>query len=183
MAELTIDITYGNALYQAAKDVDKIDIILKESKEVLEVFNQEPDLLAFINTPTIANDDKKRVIETIFEGEVCEEMLNLLCVLIDKGRTRRYRGIIKEFEKLVNRKEGVAYGEIYSVTKLSDEKLAEFDAKVSKLLSKNVKLKNEIDTSLIGGVKIHIEGKILDASLKGRLKNLGDSIMKEGGAR
>ncbi len=41
---------------------------------------------------------------------------------------------------------------------------------LSKLLRKKVFLKNEIDLSLLGGIKIQIEGKVLDASLKRRWK-------------
>ena len=48
--------------------------------------------------------------------------------------------------------------------------------KVSDLLGENVKLENEIDKTLIGGVKILIDGKIIDASLRSRLENLSNAM-------
>ena len=38
MAELTVDLTYGTALYEAAKDTGKVELIMKEAEEVLEIF-------------------------------------------------------------------------------------------------------------------------------------------------
>ena len=38
MAELTIATTYGSALFQAASEAGKEDLILEESEQVLEIF-------------------------------------------------------------------------------------------------------------------------------------------------
>ena len=43
MAELTVDLTYGSALYQAAVEVNKKDLILEEATQVLDVFEKEPE--------------------------------------------------------------------------------------------------------------------------------------------
>ena len=44
MAELTVDLTYGSALYEAAEDVGKRDEIAKNADWVLEVLRDNPDL-------------------------------------------------------------------------------------------------------------------------------------------
>ena len=53
MAELTVDLTYGSALYEAAEDVGKRDEIAKNADWVLEVLRDNPDLQNFINYPEI----------------------------------------------------------------------------------------------------------------------------------
>ena len=54
MAELTVDLTYGTALYEAAGDVDKRDEIAENADWVLDVFRENPDLQNFINYPAIS---------------------------------------------------------------------------------------------------------------------------------
>ena len=54
MAELTVDLTYGSALYEAAEDVGKRDEIAKNADWVLEVLRDNPDLQNFINYPAIS---------------------------------------------------------------------------------------------------------------------------------
>ena len=57
MAELTVDLTYGSALYEAAEDVGKRDEIAKNADWVLEVLRDNPDLQNFINYPAISARD------------------------------------------------------------------------------------------------------------------------------
>ena len=45
---------------------------------------------------------------------------------------------------------------------------------------KKVKLKNIIDYSLIGGIKVTLDGKVYDYSLKNRLDSLGATLLSGG---
>ena len=118
MAELTVDLTYGSALYQAAVEVNKKDLILEEATQVLDVFEKEPEFYEFINYPAISAKEKKEVLAKVFEGRICQELLNLLYVLVDKGRTARYAKIVKAYKNMVDREEGITYGTVYSVEPL-----------------------------------------------------------------
>lgn len=44
MEELTIDLTYGTALFEAARETGKTDLINEEAGQLIELFGQEPDL-------------------------------------------------------------------------------------------------------------------------------------------
>ena len=97
--------------------------------------------------------------------------------MIDKGRTYYFPKIVKAFKEFVNRKEGVAVGTIYSVQPLKPEQLAKFEEETSALLKENTKLENKLDPKLIGGVKILIDGRIIDASIRKRFEDLGSKII------
>ncbi len=177
MAELTVGMTYGSALYQAATEVGKRDVIREEAKEVLAVFKQDKELNQFMDTPVISVGEKKEVLKNIFENRISEELLNFLYVMVDKGRARHFERAIKVYEDLFNREEGFSYGKICSVTPLTEEQIAKFEEEAGKLLKEKVKLENEIDADLIGGVKILIDGKVIDASLRKRLDDLSNTIV------
>ena len=83
MAELTVDLTYGSALYQAAVETNKKDLILDEAFQVQDVFEREPEFFEFLNYPAISAIEKKDVLKNVFEGRICQELLNLLYVLTD----------------------------------------------------------------------------------------------------
>ncbi len=74
MAELTVGMTYGNALFQVASEVHKTEVILDEAIQLLELLKQEQDLSAFIDTPVISIADKKDVLKSILEGRISEEL-------------------------------------------------------------------------------------------------------------
>lgn len=176
MAELAVDLTYGTALVEAARDVGKENQILEEAQAVVQLIKDEPDLHQFINYPGVSADEKKEVLKNIFEGRICEELLNFLYILVDKRRTMNFERIIKVYKSLVEREEGVSYGTVYSVVKLSDERMAELEEQTSKLLQMNVKLENELDPSLLAGFKILVEGKIIDASYRKKFDELASQM-------
>ena len=182
MAELTIDMTYGTALYEAARDTGKTEIIMEEASEVLGILLQEPDLYDFINYPAITAAEKKHAIENIFGGKICDELLNFMCILIDKSRTMHFERIVKVYKKLLDKEEGISYGTVYSVIPLTDEHIKELEDETSRLLKANVRLTNEIDPRLIGGIRILVEGKLIDASVRKKFDDLESRIrLNQGG--
>ncbi len=176
MAELAVDITYGTALMEAAQDVGKQQEILEEGQQIVEVLRNEPDLKAFIDYPAISADEKKKALQKIFEGRICQELMNFLFVLIDKRRTGRFERIIKVYRDLLEKEEGVSYGTVYSVEKLSEGRIAQLEEQTSRLLRTKVKLENEIDPKLIAGVKIMVEGKLIDASYRKKFEEMASQL-------
>ena len=176
MAELAVDLTYGTALMEAARELGKEDQILEEAQAVVQLIEDEPDLHQFINYPGVSADEKKEVLKNIFEGRICNELLNFLYILVDKRRTMNFGRIVKVYKSLIEREEGVSYGTVYSVVKLSDERMAELEEQTSKLLQMKGKLDNEIDPNLLAGFKILVEGKIIDASYRKKFDELASQM-------
>ncbi len=87
-----------------------------------------------------------------------------------------FEKMIKSYRKLMDKEEGVSYGKVYSVIPLTDEQISGLEKDASKLFRMNVKLANEIDPSLIGGVKLLVEGKLIDASIRKRFDDLSSQI-------
>lgn len=176
MAELTVDLTYGKALFEAASDMNKTDVILEEAQELLGVFKNEPDFYEFISTPIISAAEKKKAITKIFSGRICDELLNLLYILVDKRRTKQFGSIIRRYKQLIDESHGFSIGTIFSVKPLSKEQMTTFEEKTGKLINKKVALENKTDSTIIGGVRIFIEGKVIDASIRKRLNDLSESL-------
>ena len=176
MAELTVDMTYGTALYEAAAELGKTEQIAADADEVLAVLEQEPDLRAFVDYPAISAEEKKKVLKNIFEGQISEELLNFLFVLIDKRRMGQFERIIRVYRDLLNHEEGVAYGVVCSAVPLDEGRLAQIEEQTSKLLQENIKLTNEVDPDLIAGFKVMVEGKIIDASLRKKFDELASQM-------
>ena len=176
MAELAVDLTYGTALVEAARELGIENQILEEAQAVAALIEDEPELHQFINYPGVSADEKKEVLKNIFEGRICNELLNFLYILVDKRRTMNFGRIVKVYKSLIEKEEGVSYGTVYSVVKLSDERMAELEEQTSKLLQMKVKLDNELDPSLLAGFKVLVEGKIIDASYRKKFDELASQM-------
>jgi F-type H+-transporting ATPase subunit delta len=176
MADVTVDLTYGKALFHAAEDRNKTDLILEEAVALDELFKQEKEFFEFLCTPVISASEKKKVIGNVLEGRVSPELQHLLYILVDKGRARHFPRIVRQYRLLINEARGFSIGTIFSVLPLPPKQLSAFEKETGKLLQKKVKLENRTDRTIIGGVRIFIEGKVIDASIKKRLLDLADSL-------
>ena len=174
--ELTVSRVYGQALYDAAVEMEKVDEIQQETEQIHIIFQREKEFYEILTDPSLSVARKKELIKNVFEGRVSKETESFLYILVDKGRLHNYGDILKEFDKLKNEAEGFGEGVIYSARLLNEEQLQKLEAETGKLLGKKIRLKNLIDESLIGGVKIITEGKIIYASIRNRLDRLYTEI-------
>lgn len=177
MDSLTVDNTYGQAMYEAARSKDLQIEILKELLAVSAVFKENPKLQKLFLLPTVSVADKRSVCRDVFGGRVSGLVQNFLMVLIDKNRIGAWSGIVNSYEKLFGNEEGFTRGILYSVVPIEGKTLQELERKTGLVLGKYVKLINHIDTTLIGGVRIYIDGMLIDASVKKRLENMKQAML------
>lgn len=172
MAELSVDMVYGTALLEVAREIEKEKEILADGRDFISAMNDNPDFRKFIEYPGISARDKKQVLENVFDGNITEEFMNFLQILVDKRRAGRIEQIMKVYEHLMKKEDGVSYGTVYSVIPLSAERLEELEGQTGKLLQTKVKLDNQLQPDLVAGFRILIEGKVIDASYKKKFEEM-----------
>ncbi|NLD10639.1 F0F1 ATP synthase subunit delta [Aminicella lysinilytica] len=174
--EIGIARIYATALFEAADDNGSVDEVKDELIQLDKIFEKEKDFDKLMINPAISNASKKEMMKEIFEGKISKEVLSFLCILIDKNRQYNFHNIVRQYCDIFDEETGIGEGVIYSAVKLTDAQMKKFQEETGRLLQKNVMLRNKVDTSLIGGVKIFVDGKIVDASLRSRLDKLAEQI-------
>jgi len=177
MDSLTVDMVYGQALFDAAKSLSRVDETAEELAQVTEVFRAHPELKKLFSVPTLDSLQKKQVARAVFGGRISAELVNFLCILIDKRRVGAWDGIVRRYTEFINERDGFTAGILYSVVPLEAVQLTAFEEEMGKALSKRVKLENRIDPTLIGGVMIYADGKLIDLSVKNRLEALKQQLL------
>ena len=176
MDSLTVDHTYGQALYDVARERGIIEEVNEEYKAVSKVFHDNPQLRKLFLVPMISAMNKRDVAEKVFGGRISKELLNFILILIDKRRISAWDSIGRYYEKIVLENDGLTKGLLYSAMPVDKERLHAIEKKTGASIGKEVKLENRVDKSLIGGMRIYIDGKMIDASVKTRLENLRQRI-------
>ena len=174
--ELIVAMTYGQALFDAAKELDKLKVIEEEITQIDQILKGEEQFVSLLQNPAVTMAKKKQMIRNVFEGKVQQEVLSLLFILVDRGRVSYFHHIVKEYLRLYDAERGDAYGKVYSAVELTSEQMKHIALETGKLLKKKILLKNEIDPSIIGGIKVAVDGKLIDASFSSQLKNLQSRV-------
>ena len=107
MAESVVSLTYGAALFEAAKDLGKEEVFLRELEILDEILKETPEAGEFLNSPAIMAPDKKKIIESSLKGKFSREMINFLFVLVDKSRTAEIRKIRKQYMRLYDKERNI----------------------------------------------------------------------------
>ena len=93
--ENVIAMTYGKALFDAAKELEQVCEIEEEIKAIDEIFKEEKDFTQLLGSPAVTAREKKSMIRDIFGSGVREEVLSFLYILIDHNRCGQYHAIVK----------------------------------------------------------------------------------------
>lgn len=177
MAELAVANTYAEALFLAGKELQVLDELKDEMIEMLSLFKENPDFYELLNNPSLSTKEKKSIVDNVFKDNIRQEIKNFMFILIDKRRMYEFEKITNVYNHLVDKEEGFAVGTVYSAKELNDNQIARLEEETGKLLKERIKLNNEIDKSLIGGVRILVDGKVIDASIKTKLKGLREHLI------
>ena len=67
--------------------------------------------------------------------------------------------------------------EVISAHKLTSENLEKIRKKLESRYSKKIKINNQVDPSIIGGLIIKVDNRVIDASISGKLEKLSHSLV------
>ena len=168
---------YAEALFILARENDECDAILHELEEVQSIMASEPEYMDFLSCPSIANTERTDAICDAFAG-FSEHVVSFLCILCERGRIRELDECIKEYNSLYDALAKTKTAKVYSSVELTEEQKSALTEKLEKKHACSISLDCHVDTSILGGVIIELDGKILDGSVKSQLHQLKDVISR-----
>ncbi len=175
MAEL-INRRYALSFFEAGLDLDKIETFYKELEYIKDVFQIEERLLDIFKHPRISREEKKDLVKTIFQDRLSQETMNFLFVIIDGKREGLLYGIIEEYKKKYNEYMNIVNVLAVTAIPMGDNSKARLTSVIEEKLNKKVQLTNEVDESILGGVRLRIDNKFIDTTLASQLKAMGASL-------
>ncbi|WP_117168420.1 F0F1 ATP synthase subunit delta [Paraliobacillus sediminis] len=177
MSKAVIAKRYAEALFQLAQQTENVDSIESQLLIVKEVFQQNQDFIGFLEHPGFDALKKKEIIDLAFH-DFAKEVRNTLKLLIDRHNEDAVPEIVDQFIAFANDSKGIAVATVYSVRALSEEEKEQLQVVFTKKLAvKTIKINNEIDTSIMGGIKLKVGNTIYDGSIKGKLERIERNIV------
>lgn len=170
---------YAEAFFSLSVSKKSVNEYKKDLLLVNDVFNNTDKIKDFFESELISKKEKKEIIQKLFADTINVDSLNLLKLLIDKGRIRYYSDIISSFIHLANDELNIKEGIIEVARPLNKEKIKELEKALSKDNEK-VELKQRINESLISGFKIKFADEVIDASMKEKINRLRNMLNKKG---
>ncbi len=169
---------YAKALLSLAQEQQLAETIGAELSRTAEVL-ADPALAKTLSLPNLSPRIRKDVVDQLGKALSLQPLLqNFLRVLAENDRLNDFPLIEKSYQRLLEQSLGRVRANIRVATPLSEDELKALVEAFSTLTQKTVLPTVTVDSTLLGGAVVEIEGRVYDASLKTQLQRLGESLVQ-----
>lgn len=176
MAELvTVARPYAEAAFKLARDSNNLER-WSQMLALIEAAVTDENIASRIGDPNV----DERALEGVILGALGERLdghgRNLVQVLVQNGRLDLVSHVRALFEEQRREHEGVVEAKIISAMPMDEQQVRGLLAGLEKKYGRKVNAQVEIDPELIGGARIVIGDKVIDATVRGRLDAMAAAL-------
>jgi len=170
--------TYGEALFELAMANDPAGL-LSEAGQLMEIIGENPDFDKLMKHPGIAKQEKMAVLEEVFKGRISEILLGFLKLLITKERYNDLPSIMEYFTAKMKEEQKIGVVFVTTAISLDEGKQKEIEKGVLETTNyESLEMHFSVDESLIGGMVIRINDRVVDSSIKSKLDGLTKQLLQ-----
>ena len=180
MAKL-VSKTYGEALYEVAMEsgADRAVSLMEEIRGVEEVLAANPQFDELMKHPGIPKQDKLKVVENVFKGRVSDELSGLVEVMVAKERYGELHAVFAYFTEQVKALQKIGTAYVTTAVELNENQKAAVESRLLETSGyEKMELNYEVDASIIGGMVIRINDRVVDSSVRTKLNGLTKQLLQ-----
>ena len=161
---------YAQAVFQIALEKAELDRWQSDLNRIASL-TEDTELTALLENPKLPFDAKARLLSERL-SDINPLALNLVYLVIARGRLDMVGEITDEYQRLLDSHYGIERAEVITAIPLVEEGKARLVEHLEAIADKKVIIEPEVDSSLVGGIVARIGGKLLDGSTRSRLETL-----------
>jgi F-type H+-transporting ATPase subunit delta len=161
---------YSQAVFTIAVERNELDRWQSDLRKIATLAEDAP-FIALLENPKIHFEDKARLLSQWLD-EVNPLALNLVYLLVTRGRLSLVGDIADEYQRLLDSYRGIERAEVTTAIELDDEDRQRLEQFLGAVVGKKVVVKPKVDSGVVGGIIARIGGKLLDGSTHSKLMAL-----------
>jgi F-type H+-transporting ATPase subunit delta len=172
MKEAILARRYAKALFSLALERNLLDKVRQELHSFVAMLEENAEFADFLRSPENSRAAKREAVERLLQDRYSNLFFNFLLLIIHKGRHDVVDEIVRAFDDLYERHHrrvrALAITAVPMDTAIADD----LRNKLAKSLKMEIELENQVDPSILGGLVLNVDGKVIDGSLKQQLERL-----------
>ena len=169
---------YAKALFMLAAETGKGREYKEALDAVSDVFNDNPLYPEFLTNFAIPLDERRNALETAFSDAIPRDVLSFLKLLCEKKHIEEFSECAAQYSAMYNEMDRILNARVTSAVELNDDEKVSLKEKLEKMSGHKVVIEYTVDKSIIGGIIVEMDGKIMDSSLKKHLRDVKDVISR-----
>lgn len=167
---------YAKALFMLAGEKDCIEEYKSSLEKVDKIFKENPAYIDFLYTFAIPLEERQNALEKAFADYIHRDVLSFLKLLCEKKHITEYFECSNFYYELYDEIDKILKVKVTSAVELSNSQKELLKQKLESKYKRNVAIDYVTDKSILGGIMLETDGKIIDSSVKKHLKDIKDVI-------
>jgi len=174
----TIGSVYARAVFEMAGPSGQVEGVARQLREFQEAVGSHGGLRSALAGPASQSASRVAILEDISAPLGISGLAKkLLGLLASRGRISYVPEIIEQLEAMIEAAQGVMVGKVRSAVELSSDEVSVLSASLAKKVGGRVRLTQEVDPSLLGGVVAIVGGRTFDASLRTQIERFKNELI------
>ena len=166
---------YGKALYLLAKETGKEEKVAEDVMSLVSVLGNNGEYLKLLDTPSLSKEERVKIADGAFSS-LDEYLVNTVKIMTERRMAHAIPSAMEGYALAYDEDKGIERVEAVSAVALDDRQREALRQKLEKLTGKTIIIKNTVDKSILGGMKLRYMGIQLDGSVKTRLESFEKSL-------
>jgi F-type H+-transporting ATPase subunit delta len=167
---------YAQAVFEIALESNKLKEWQSELKKIAQLM-QDTEFTALVENPKLPFELKAKLVHERL-GKINPMALNLVYLLIAKGKLKIAGQLADEYERLLNDHRGIKSAEVTTAIALDDTEREKLSHYLEAILGKKVIINSQVDPDILGGFIARIDDSLIDGSIRNKLEILKKSLVE-----
>lgn len=167
---------YGEGLYELARDEDLRPQIHQQLQEISDLLKQQPEFVRLLCSRAIERGTRLQVVQDTFGEQAHPYVLNFMKLLVEKEHFDAFLTCCQWFHERYNEDYRIVEARVSAAVALNDADRTALKEKLEKISGRKVELFVSVDPSVIGGIRVEMDGKRYDNTIQNRLSRLKYSL-------
>ena len=164
---------YATALFELALESNAVEQVQSDLNAFGALVAANPDLARLVRSPVFSGEEQAKALAAILEAAGIKGIAaNFLRVVAGNRRLFAAREMIRGFNALVAKHKGEVTADVTVAQPLNDARLNEIRDTLRQVTGKDVQVNVDVDPSIIGGLKVKLGSRMVDASLRTKLNSI-----------
>jgi F-type H+-transporting ATPase subunit delta len=170
---------YASALFDLAKDANKIAVVGKDMARFDALVAGSSDLNLLVKSPAFSAAEQGAAVSAVLaKAKISGLAANFIKLIAAKRRLFAVRDMVSAYQALADSHAGIVKANVTVASALSDKNRKAVVDALKSVTGKTVNVVEKIDPSLIGGIIVQLGSRMVDASVRTKLNSLKNA-MKE----
>jgi len=175
--------TLARVLFELATLADNVDAVDGDLASVAKAVRGHVDLHQALTDTSLPGDKKREIMRGIFGESVTAEALAIVTLMVERGMTDAVGDLARVFSETAEAERGIVVAEVTTAIELDDALRAKLVNQLSTATGRPVTLRERVDGSILGGIRINIAGRVLDGTVASQLDDVRQALttVRQGG--